>query len=56
MNPFLAYGPIVVLLVFAAALGLLAERWVRRQDLRALNFEYEMLYVQMVMSDNFTGS
>ena len=51
MNLVVAYGPVIALLVCAVVLGFLAERWTRRQDLRVLNFEYEMLCVQMVMSE-----
>lgn len=53
MNLLVAYGPIALLLLLAAIVGVLADRWTRLQGLRALNFEYEMLCLQMVGSTSF---
>jgi hypothetical protein len=47
------YGPLVGLLTIAGAFGLTVESWLQRQDLRALNFQYEILCAQMELSDSY---
>jgi hypothetical protein len=48
------FGPLLGLLTVAGAFGLTVESWLRRQDLRALNFQYEMLCAQMATTAAIT--
>jgi hypothetical protein len=41
------YAPLAALLATAGTFGVSVEAWMRRQDLRALNRQYEVLCAQM---------
>jgi hypothetical protein len=55
MSAVAHFGPLLGLLTVAGAFGFTVESWLRRQDLLALNFQYEVLCAQMSVTDSYTS-